>query len=240
MSKYYLSSDVGGTFVDLVLFDSDTQEISVEKVSTTPNSPAGVLSGIEKTLRAASIDIRDLRSFVHGTTIATNAWLTRRGGRVVLLVTNGFRDVLEIGTQRRPKLYSLTQTRLGALVPRSQVIEVRERIDAFGDVALPLAAPELERIGVLVAALAPELIAISLLFSFVNAAHENELAEYLAAAAPGTPIYRSSEINPQIEEYARANTTAAAAYVGPVIDRYVAKLEAGLRDLGFASPLMLS
>ena len=200
---------------------------------------AGVLFGIERILREANIDVRDLHSFVHGSTIATNAWLSRRGGRIAFLVTDGFRDVLEIGNQRRPKLYSLTQTRAAPLVPRSQVIEVRERIDAFGAVVLPIAAEELKRIAGVIAALAPDAVAISLLFSFVNAMHEKELADYLAAAMPGTPIYRSSEINPQIEEYVRANTTAAAAYVGPIVDRYVAQLETGLHSLGFASPLML-
>jgi len=236
---FFLSSDVGGTFVDLVLFDATRGRIFVHKVPSTGESAEGILQGVSQILKAADVSIADVARFVHGTTIATNAWLTHRGGRVLFLVTAGFKDLLEIGTQRRPELYSLTQTRPAALAPRSQAIEVRERLDAFGTVVAPLSQKEVHRVVETIRTAAPQSIAISLLFSYLNDRHEAQLAQAIRDAFPDLPVYVSSEINPEIGEYARTNTTVAAAYVGPVIDHYVASLEEGLARAGFSAPLML-
>jgi N-methylhydantoinase A len=155
------------------------------------------------------------------------------------VVTEGFRDVLEIGTQRRPVLHSLTQQRAAPLVPRSRVFEVRERLDAFGKIVQPLQAEEVDNVVKAVSASGPEAVAVSLLFGFLNGSHEQHLGEALRNGLPGIPVYLSQEINPQIEEFARASTTAAAAYVGPVLDRYIEGLERGLAEAAFAAPLML-
>jgi N-methylhydantoinase A len=169
---FFLSSDVGGTFVDLVLFDATRGRIFVDKVPSTGESAEGILQGVSEILKAAGVSIADVARFVHGTTIATNAWLTHRGARVLFLVTAGFKDVLEIGTQRRPELYSLTQTRPAALAPRSQAIEVRERLDAFGGVVAPLSQDEVRRVMETIRTAAPQSVAISLLFSYLNDRHE--------------------------------------------------------------------
>src|SRR5690242_15145495 len=129
-----LSADVGGTFTDFVLVDSTTGELFADKVPSTPSSTEAITQGIEHILAQAGFKARQVDRFVHGFTIATNAFLTHRGARVALVVTEGFRDILEIGGQSRPELYSLTQNTLSPLVPRSRVIEVKERVDAFGNV----------------------------------------------------------------------------------------------------------
>ena len=143
---FFLSSDVGGTFVDLVLFDAARNRFHIDKVPSTAGSADGILEGIRRILKSAGVEIEALDRFVHGTTIATNAWLTRGGARTVLVVTEGFRDVLEIGTQRRPVLHSLTQQRAAPLVPRSRVFEAHERVDAFGKIVQPMQTEEVDRV----------------------------------------------------------------------------------------------
>ena len=146
--------------------------------------------------------------------------------------------MLEIGTQRRPELYSLTQTSFPTLAPRSQAIEVRERLDAFGGTVLPLSQNEVERVVELIRTAAPQSVAISLVFSYVNDHHEANLAQAIRSALVELAVYVSSEINPESGEYARTNTTVAAAYVGLVIDHYMAALEEGLERAGISAPLM--
>src|SRR5690606_16648925 len=124
-----LSADVGGTFTDVILADSEKNQTYADKVLSTPGSAVAVISGIRKLTQRAGIQPSDIDVFVHGFTIATNAWLTRSGARIVLAVTDGFRDVLEIATQRRPLSYSLTQTSRAPLVPRSRIVPVNERVD---------------------------------------------------------------------------------------------------------------
>ncbi len=235
----HLSSDVGGTFVDLVLFDSGTGRILVDKVSSTRHSAEGILGGVQRIADRAGLAPAEIGRFVHGFTIATNLWLTRRGGPVLFITTAGFRDVLEIGNQRRPKTYALRQSRPDPLVPRSAALEVRERVDSFGEVVEPLTDAEIARITAVARAAQPASVAICLLFSYLNPTHERRLAEALATALPATKIYASCDINPQIEEYVRANTTAAAAYVGPAVDGYVRSLQQGLDRIGLRSLLLM-
>jgi len=232
-----LSIDVGGTFTDLVLMDETTAQTWVDKVASTPDSGAGVISGIERITRRANTSPEDVELVFHGFTIATNAWLTRSGARVALLVTRGFRDILEVGSQRRPSTYDLAASKPVPLVPSPQVLEVDERIDAFGEVVTALRPETVERLVAQATALKPESIAISLLFSWVNPAHEQELAAALAKSLPNIPVYCSSVVNPEIQEFPRANTTTAAAYVGPPVSRYTRALEQELLELGVRTPL---
>ena len=234
-----LSADVGGTFTDFVLVDSTTGELFADKVPSTPSSTEAITQGIEHILAQAGLKARQVDRFVHGFTIATNAFLTHRGARVALVVTEGFRDILEIGGQSRPELYSLTQNTLSPLVPRSRVIEVKERVDAFGNVVKALSGDEATSVAKRVAALDPQAIAISLLFAQVNAAHEKQLAAALKTVLPHVPVYLSSHINPQAQEFPRTYTTVTAAYVGPVVDAYLAELERTLPRLGVVGPLLL-
>lgn len=234
-----LASDVGGTFVDVVLWDSVTNEIQIDKLPSTRHSAEGILAAIAKVCAETATAPDDIARFVHGFTIATNAWLERRGGRVLLLTTAGFRDMLEIGTQRRLSLYSLRPVRARPLVPRAMTHEVAERIDAFGQVVTPLTDAEIARVVGVARQAAPDSVAITLLFAHANPVHEYRLAEALRAARPDIDVYVSAEINPQIEEYARANTTATAAYVGPAVRAYLGELEAGLAHLGIGSLMLM-
>ncbi|VTU46572.1 Acetophenone carboxylase gamma subunit (plasmid) [Variovorax sp. SRS16] len=234
-----LSADVGGTFTDLVIADGRTGATYAEKVLSTPGSSDAICNGIERLARRAGVAASDIDSFVHGFTIATNAWLTRSGARVALAVTAGFRDVLEIGTQRRPQTYSLTQQRLAPLVPRSRVIEVDERTDSAGQVVRALSAADAARAADAIAAVEPEAVAVCLLFSHLDDTHERLLLEALRKRLPDVPVYLSSVINPQIEEYPRANTTVTAAYVGPAVDQYIGKLERALPKIGVRAPILM-
>ncbi|MEM7407322.1 MAG: hydantoinase/oxoprolinase family protein [Pseudomonadota bacterium] len=232
-----LSIDVGGTFTDLVLVDEAGSRTLVDKVPSTPGSGDAVMTGIERIAEAADIRPEALDIVFHGFTIATNAWLTRSGARVVALVTEGFRDIFALGSQRRPATYDLTAQKPEPLVPRYHVLEVSERMDAFGSVIAPLTADTVDALADAVAALKPESVAISLLFSWANPAHELALSKALARRLPEVPVYLSSEVNPQIIEYPRANTTAAAAYVGPPVAAYTQSLEADLQAAGVTAPL---
>lgn len=230
--------DVGGTFTDLVLIDG-LAGVHLDKVPSTPGRPDAVLDGIRRVAGTAGVVASGIDLFVHGFTVATNAFLTRNGAKVAMAVTAGMRDILEIGDQMRPHLYRLSQTKPLPVVPRSRMIEVAERRDAYGKVITPLTREETRRVAAAIAALEPESVAICLAFSFLDADHEEMLEEALAEELPGVPLYLSSRVNPQIEEYPRANSTALAAYVGPVVDRYVATLDQALAADSVAAPLRL-
>lgn len=235
----YLSADVGGTFTDLVLYDDESGALTVEKLPSTAGSADAITTGIGRILQAAGQTAADVGVFVHGFTIATNALLTRSGADTVLVVTKGFRDVLEIGDQRRREIYALTEGKPPPLAARSRVVEVDERIGAFGEVVVPLESAELDRVAASVAALQPEAVAISLIFSHRDPAHEQALLAAIKRALPDVPAYLSSDVNRQIDEYARTNTTTIAAYVGPQVKRYVEELSAGLERMNLTAPLLL-
>jgi N-methylhydantoinase A len=240
----YLAADVGGTFTDLVLVDVDPAtgagRVHLDKVtSQATGSAAGIADGIARITAAAGLRPEDIDLFVHGFTVGTNAFLTRNGAKVALVVTKGFRDILVIGSQSRPDLYSLTSRKPEAVVPRARTVEVDERVDAFGNIVTPLTETEAARIATAVAALNPQSVAVCLTFAHLDPSHERMIEAALRRALPEVPVYLSSHVNPQIEEYPRANTTAVAAYVGPVIDRYVRAVEARLAGIGFKSPLRL-
>ncbi|HVY16732.1 MAG TPA: hydantoinase/oxoprolinase family protein [Rhodopila sp.] len=235
----YVSSDVGGTFTDLVLIDPTTGEVWIEKVPSRKGSAEAILDGLGRVLDAAGRSGEGAARFIHGSTVATNAWLTRTGASAALLVTRGFRDILEIGDQRRRHLYKLDQVRSPPLVPRSRIIEVEERIDACGDVVLPLGEDEMERVCAQVASLDIQSVSISFIFSQANPLHEKLIARELQRRFPHLSVYCSCDINPEIGEYQRANTTAVAGYVGPEVERYLCALGRGLAASGFTSPLLL-
>lgn len=236
----YLAADVGGTFTDLVLVDARAGRIHLDKVpSQATGSAGGVADGIRRVAVTAGLSPREIDLFVHGFTVGTNAFLTRRGARAAMVTTAGFHDLLAIGSQMRPDLYSLTSRGNVPVVPRSRTVEVEERLDAFGKVVTPLTAAEAARVAQAIAALDPDSVAVCLLFAHLDPAHEQMIEAALKALLPGVPVYLSSRVNPEIEEYPRANTTAIAAYVGPVIDRYIGALEDRLIEVGVGAPLRL-
>jgi len=236
---YTLSADVGGTFTDVVLINSANGQSWADKVLTTPGRSQAIVEGIQRLSGLAGIDPSDIGLFVHGFTIATNAWLTRNGAKVALAVTDGFRDMLAIGTQRRMRPYSLLESRPAPLVPRDQIVEIKGRIDAFGSEVVPFSKEDAAHAAEELLDLEPEAVAISLLFGHLTISHEVKLAEALAARAPDLPVYCSHEINPQIEEYPRTNTAVTAAYVGPAVDDYISELESALPKIGLTAPVLL-
>ncbi len=240
MATYYLSADVGGTFTDLVLIDSQTGAAHVDKLpSAERGSAASIVKGLDRIVDTAGLKRSDVDLFVHGFTVATNAFLMRSGARVAMILTRGFRDVLEIGDQLRPELYSLQQSKPEPVIPRSRILEIEERIDCFGEVVQEMSDEDIVRVLDDIAALQPEAISVCLNFSFTNDAHERKLGEALRQKFPDVPIYLSCDVNPEIEEYPRSNTTAIAGYIGPIVDKYLRQMETDLRDYGVTAPLRL-
>jgi len=214
--------DVGGTFTDLVAVASDGS-LEIRKVASTAGDPAiGLFRAVDALGSAASIEV-----LVHGTTVATNALLERRGARVALVTTAGFEDLLWLRRQDRPALYDLARDHPAPLVARGGVVGALERMGPEGPVA-PLAEVEVGRVVAAVRALAPpvEAVAVSLLFAFRHPAHERCLAEALRAALPGVPVVASHEILPLFREYERTSTTTAEAYLRPKVSSYVARTAA--------------
>ena len=227
--------DIGGTFTDVALVE-DTQagasgRIGVAKVPTTPhNLAAGVLAALETAMRRYDVAAADVGLLSHATTVVTNAILEENGARAALVTTRGFRDVLELRRSARADLYDLFQDAPSTLIPRRRRFEITERIGADGAVVTPLAADEIDGLIAALQAAQVEAIAITLLFSFLNATHERALGARLRAALPGVPIYLSSEVLPEIKEFERSSTTAICAYVGPLLASYLGELQAATRS----------
>ena len=233
-----LAIDIGGTFTDVVL--EQDGELNTSKVLTTPAAPEdGVLNGIEEVLAKAGTAPGDIGMLLHGTTLATNAIIERKGANVALITTDGFRDVLEIGYESRFNQYDIFIDKPTPLVPRHRRFTVPERVDVHGRVLLDLdedavkaLLPKLDRAGV-------ESIAIGFLHGYANPAHEQRAREIIEAARPDLSITLSSEVCPEIREFERLTTATANAYVRPLIARYLNNLETRLSKIGIASPVLL-
>jgi len=220
MAELFVGVDTGGTFTDLVLLQDGN--IRIHKVLSTPRDPSqAILQGLAEFGVAGN-----LRALVHGSTVATNAILERKGVRTGLITTAGFRDVLEIGRQTRPKLYDLKVQKEPPLVPRSLRMEVVERLNERGEVLIPLDEASLEAAIEQLQAAQVEAVAACLLFSFANPEHERRVAE--AARKAGFYVSVSSEVLPEFREYERTSTVVLNAYVGPLMDRYLKRLEEAL------------
>lgn len=230
--SYVVAVDVGGTFTDLCAVDSETGGSVVHKRPSTPQNPAqGILAGIEELCEQYSIEPSEIMQVSHGTTVATNALIEHRGGKVALLVTKGFRDLLEIGRQTRPLIYDFQTDRPPALVPRERRFEVDERVTRGGEVLRPLADGEIARVVEEVRAAEVDSVAVCLLFSFLAPEHERQLGLALRAAMPNLLVSLSHEVQPEFREYERLSTTVLNAYLQPVMDSYLATLEGGLGRL---------
>ncbi len=228
-----LGVDIGGTFTDLVWVDDATGAVRVGKLLTTPKDPAqAVEQGVLGLLEEAGALPAGVRSLIHGTTLATNALIERKGARTGLLTTAGFRDALEIGREGRYDMYDLFIDPPAPLVPRHLRLEVPERVGADGGVLRPLDAAGARAAIAALLAEGVEAVAISLLHAYRNPAHEQALARLVAAEAPGLPVSCSSEVVPEIREYERTSTTVANVYVMPLMGRYLDDLERKLADMG--------
>ena len=230
---FIVGIDVGGTFTDLAAVDESTGRVVVTKLPSRPrDEAAAVLAG----LGALGIASRDVRRLVHGTTVGTNAVLERRGARVAVLTTAGFRDLIEIGRTKRniPALFVPTFVRPKPVVERKHRFEVVERLDADGSVLVPLDLASVERALDGALAAGAEALAVCLLHSYVNPAHERAVAEAAKGRRPGLPVSCSAEVVAEYREFERFSTTVLNAYLQPLMDEYLTGLEERLRATGYA------
>ncbi len=231
--------DVGGTFTDLVVSDGSRGVRTLKVLSTPEDYSRGILGGIDQLVSTRALAPAEVGRMVHAFTVATNALLTRTGARVGLITTRGFRDVLEIGRLRMPQLYDMGWDKPVPLVRRSLRLEVAERMSATGEVVEALdEASVIVAIDALLAA-GVESIAVCLLHSYVNPAHERRVLEILERRAPGLTTSASFQVLPEIREFERTSTTVVNAFVKPVVDEYLARLEQGLAAAGAHAPLMV-
>ena len=230
--------DIGGTFTDVVL---ETPEVRhTAKVLTTHAAPEdGAMDGLAQVLEAAGLGPGAVSLLVHGTTLATNALIERRGARTALITTEGFRDVLEMRAEDRYEQYDLTIEMPEPLVPRRLRLGVPERIDADGGVRTPLDRRVVEAAADRLAEAGVEAVAVGFLHSYRNPEHERAAGEILARRLPGATVCLSSDVAPEMREYERFSTAAANAYVQPLMAGYLDRLERRLAECGYACPLLL-
>jgi N-methylhydantoinase A len=226
--------DIGGTFTDLVGFEDG--RIVTSKTSTVPVDPT---QGAVTSLQLAGCDISGLDELLHGSTIAINTVLERKGAKTALLTTEGFRDVLLIGRGNRKDAFNLFFHRPRPLVPRDLTFEVRERMTARGDVLTPLDEAQLEALCERLALLEIDAVAISFLHSYANPAHERAAGEIVARKLPGVFVTLSSDIVREFREYERTSTTTLNAFVGPRVNRYLGRLETSVRDARFRGKIAI-
>jgi N-methylhydantoinase A len=238
MTSARLAVDIGGTFTDLALEHPGGR--TTLKVLTTPAAPEqGVLNGVRAVLETAGLSPGDIAILIHGTTLATNAVIERKGAVTALITTEGFRDVLAMGNESRYDQYDLNIVLPEPLVPRHLRLPVPERLDNEGKILRPLdeaavraLVPQLRREGV-------QSIAVGLLHAFVNPVHEQRINTILGEALPEIPVSLSSEVSPEMREWERFSTTAANAYVQPLMSSYLRRLESELHAMGVMAPVFL-
>ncbi|MFB0875832.1 MULTISPECIES: hydantoinase/oxoprolinase family protein [unclassified Sphingobium] len=237
---YRIGVDVGGTFTDFTITNSQSGENLYYKISSTPADPSdAIVSGIAQIIELFAIAPETISYIGHGTTVATNMIIERRGVPTGLVTTKGFRDVLAIGRQTRPSLYDMAVRKPDPLVERYRRLEVDERLNARGECLSPLDEAELERVLDELAGTGVEAIAISFLHTYRNPAHEEAAARIAARRLPGVYVSVSSRVLPEFREYERTSTTVLNAYVGPRMEAYFDRLKRKIADLGIAAEPMI-
>lgn len=239
MEALRVGADIGGTFTDVTLLDA-RGHMHLSKVLTTHTDPAlGVLDGLQQAIAAAGVDIRQVESLIHGTTLVINALIERRGATTALLCTEGFRHVLDIANENRFDIYDLLIERPEPLVPPLLRYPLAERIYSDGSIVTPL---DPQAVRALIPALRQQqvqAVAVCLLHSYKNPHHEQVIAEVLRQEAPDLYLTLSSDLVPEIREYPRTSTTVANVYVRPVIEQYLRSLESHLQRLGFTGQFLI-
>jgi len=240
MSNYRLGIDIGGTFTDLVMMDDQSGALRLVKLSSTPRDPSvAFLEIVDRVLRESEEPAASVGYLAHGTTVATNTIIEGKGAKAALLTTDGFRDVLEIARQIRPRLYDLFCEKPRPLVPRQLCRGVPERLNFAGEILEPLDEPAVRRTVAELATEEVESIAVCLLHSYRNAAHERRIKQILSELLPAVSVSLSSELCPEMREYFRASTTVINAILTPVVGRYLARLESRLSEIGIEAGLQL-
>ncbi|MFT5503827.1 MAG: 5-oxoprolinase (ATP-hydrolyzing) [Gammaproteobacteria bacterium] len=236
--QYRLAVDIGGTFTDIAI--EVGEKIHTAKTLTTTDRPVvGVLEGIEFALNANGLQPGDFRSVIHGTTLATNALIERRGARVGVITTEGFRDILEIGYERRYDQYDINIDKPDRIVPRDRVFCVGERLAVSGEIIQPLNEASLDRAIDELIEQRIENIAVCLLHSYENPVHEQSVFKRLQERLPDIPVSLSAEVSPEVREFDRLCTTVCNAYIAPLMASYLRELEVALKQEGFDCPLFV-
>ena len=237
-ARVRVAADIGGTFTDVVLDAPSGRRTA--KVLTTPRAPeVGVYEALETVLDEGTVAPEEVAVFVHGTTLATNALIERKGARTAFITTRGYRDILEMGFEKRFEQYDIFMDKPDPLVPRPLRREVTERVSARGQVLLALEEAEVRSIAAEWRAAGVEAVAVGLLHAWAHPGHEQAVREVLAAEMPDATVCLSSEVCPEIREYERFSTTCANAYVRPLISGYLHRLREGLVERGMTCPFYL-
>jgi len=230
--------DIGGTFTDVVLEVGKDQYST--KVLTTYAAPEdAIIDGMHQVCTKAGIAPAQIAQIIHGTTLATNALIERRGARTALITTEGFRDVIEMRTESRFEQYDLNLQLPEPLLPRQHRFTLKERVDAHGNILIALVRADIEALADQITSYGFESIAIGLIHAYLNDSHERMIRDVLAEKLPGVMISLSSEVSPQMREYERFNTTVANAYIKPLMKSYLGRLEGRLADEGAQCPIFL-
>ncbi len=233
-----VGADIGGTFTDIVL--EVGQILHSTKLLTRPDAPErAIVEGIDLVAKRAGVAAGDIDSIIHGTTLATNALIERRGARTALITTKGFRDVIEMRTENRFELYDLNIVLPPPLVPREDRHVIDERIGADGEILKALDLAELEALAGRIVAEGYESVAVGLIHSYTNPSHERLIKAALKRQRPGLPVSISCEVSPQMREFQRFNTVCANAYVQPLMSAYLARLVGSLKAIGIACPVYI-
>ena len=238
--QHLFGVDIGGTFTDIVLVSSDGAVRTCKVASTTSDYGEGIVAGLGELIAAAGIDPATVSGVVHGTTVATNTILESRGARTGLITTKGFRDVLEMRRLRIPQMYNLQYTPPRPLAPRRLRMEVDERIGPRGQIWRELDEKTVEQAADRLAAAGVEAVAVSLINSYANPDHERRVGKIVAARmGKGVHLTLSSDLLPEIREYERTSTAVVNAYIGPMVQHYLAALTDRLRSMRLNAPLRI-
>ena len=236
MGRLTVGVDIGGTFTDLVCLDEENGQFTIHKV---PSTPPTFVEGVMAVLRKAGLSPKDLKTFRHGSTIATNAIVERKGARTGVVTTKGFRDILEDARACRPEVFNLHWDPPPPLVPRYNRLGVKERVDYRGEVLEPLEENGIKAAGRVFRKRGIEAVAISFLNSFMNPSHELQARRILEEELPDAFISTSSEVFPEMLEFERTSTTVANAYLGPILDRYLSRLSDAMREWGYRGDILI-
>ena len=233
-----LGVDIGGTFTDVVL-ESDGRSFSTKVLTTYAAPENAIIDGMHQVCAKAGVDPSQINQIIHGTTLATNALIERRGAKTALITTEGFRDVIEMRTESRFEQYDLNLNLPDPLLPRQMRFTVGGRVDANGAVLVDIDRAEVEAVVDRIAAAGFESVAVGLIHSYLNPAHEELVRDVLAEKLPDVAVSISSEVSPQMREYERFNTVVANAYIKPLMASYLGRLEGRLKGEGVACRIFL-
>ena len=233
-----LAADIGGTFTDVVL-DAPTGRFTTKVLTTSGAPERGVVEGVERVLHEGGVAPQNVDVFVHGTTLATNALIERKGAMTAFLTTEGFRDILETGFEKRFEQYDVFMDKPPPLVPRPLRLPIRERVSARGRVLVPLDSDQVRRVAVELRKQGAEAIAVGLLHAYAFPDHEIRVRDILSEELPAATICLSSEVCPEIREYERFSTTCANAYVRPLVSGYLLRLRGMLQERRIACPFFV-